>query len=89
MCTRTACVTSSSPESPGPAGPGHFVVDLRITKAFPIGNRRRIEAFLEGDNVTNYVTLIGGSTNMGLASFLLRTGARDARRIQWGARFVF
>jgi len=27
--------------------------------------------------------------NMGLASFLLRTGARDARQIQWGGRFVF
>ena len=35
------------------------------------------------------VTLTGGSSNMGLASFLLRTGARDARQIQWGARFVF
>ncbi len=66
-----------------------FVVDLRVTKAFPIGNRRRIEAFLEGYNVTNYVTLTGGSSNMGLASFLLRTGARDARQIQWGGRFVF
>jgi hypothetical protein len=66
-----------------------FVVDMRITKAFPIGNRRRLEAFLEGYNVTNYVTLTGGSSNMGLASFLLRTGARDARQIQWGGRFVF
>jgi hypothetical protein len=56
---------------------------------FPIGGRRRIEAFLEGYNVTNYVTLTGGSSNMGLASFLIRTGARDARQVQWGGRYVF
>ena len=66
-----------------------FVLDLRITKAFPIGNRRRLEVFLEGYNVSNYVTLTGGSSNMGLASFLLRTGARDARQVQWGGRYVF
>jgi hypothetical protein len=66
-----------------------FVLDLRITKVFPVGNRRRLEAFLEGYNVSNYVTLTGGSSNMGLASFLIRTGARDARQVQWGGRFVF
>ena len=66
-----------------------FVLDLRITKAFPIGNRRRLEVFLEGYNVSNYVTLTGGSSNMGLASFLIRTGARDARQVQWGGRYVF
>ena len=66
-----------------------FVVDLRVTKAFPIGNRRRIEAFLRGLQLHHYATLTGGSSNMGLASFLLRTGARDARQIQWGGRFVF
>jgi hypothetical protein len=66
-----------------------FVVDLRITKAFPLGNRRRLEAFLEAYNASNYVTLSGGSSNMGLASFLIRTSARDARQVQWGGRYVF
>ena len=61
----------------------------RRHQGVPLGNRRRLEAFLEAYNLTNYVTLTGGSSNMGLASFLLRTGARDARQIQWGARFVF
>jgi Carboxypeptidase regulatory-like domain/TonB dependent receptor-like, beta-barrel len=78
------------PVSPALLNPDQILVlDVRITKAFPIGNRRRVEAFLEGYNVTNYVTLTGGSSNMGLASFLIRTGARDARQIQWGGRFVF
>jgi len=64
-------------------------LDLRVTKAFQLGGNRRIEAFLEGYNVTNYVTLTGGTGNMSSASFLIRTGARDARQIQWGGRYSF
>lgn len=64
-------------------------LDLRLTKAFKVGGDRRIEAFLEAYNVTNYVTLTGGSGNMSLATFLVRTGARDARQVQWGARYSF
>jgi hypothetical protein len=64
-------------------------VDLRLTKAFTLGGNRRLEAFLEAYNATNYTTLTGGSSNMGLATFLVRTGARDARQVQWGARFSF
>jgi hypothetical protein len=63
-------------------------LDVRLTKAIPIGNRR-FEVFLEGYNITNYVTLTGGSGNMSLSTFLIRTGARDARQIQWGARYSF
>ena len=33
-----------------------FVPDLRVTKAFPMGNRRRLEAFLEAYNVSNSVS---------------------------------
>jgi hypothetical protein len=54
-----------------------------------LGGDRRVEAFLEGYNVTNYVTLTGGSGNMTSPAFLLRTGARDARQVQWGARYSF
>jgi hypothetical protein len=64
-------------------------LDLRLTKAFSLGANRRIEAFLEAYNVTNYVTLTGGTGNMSSSSFLIRTGARDARQVQWGARYSF
>jgi hypothetical protein len=64
-------------------------LDLRLTKAFQLGGNRRIEAFLEAYNVTNYVTLTGGTGNMSSSSFLIRTGARDARQVQWGARYSF
>ena len=64
-------------------------LDVRLTKAFSLGGNRRIEAFLEAYNATNYTTLTGGSGNMSLATFLIRTGARDARQVQWGARFSF
>ena len=63
--------------------------DVRLTKAFSLGGSRRIEAFLEAYNATNYTTLTGGSSNMSLSTFLVRTGARDARQLQWGARFSF
>ncbi len=64
-------------------------VDVRLTKAFAIGGSRKIEAFLEAYNATNYTTLTGGSSNMSLPTFLVRTGARDARQVQWGARYSF
>jgi outer membrane receptor protein involved in Fe transport len=64
-------------------------IDLRSTKAFSVGGERQIEVFLEAFNVLNTVNLQGGSSNMRLATFLLRTGARDARQIQWGARYSF
>jgi hypothetical protein len=64
-------------------------LDLRLTKAFRLGASRRLEAFLEAYNVTNYVTLTGGSGNMSSSSFLIRTGARDARQVQWGGRYSF
>jgi hypothetical protein len=64
-------------------------VDMRLTKAFTLGGQRRLEAFLEAYNATNHTTLTGGSGNMSLATFLVRTGARDARQVQWGARFSF
>ncbi|MCC7418227.1 MAG: TonB-dependent receptor [Acidobacteria bacterium] len=64
-------------------------IDLRGTKAFALGGDRRMEVFLEAFNVLNTVNLTGGSSNMRLATFLIRTGARDERQIQWGARYSF
>jgi hypothetical protein len=66
-----------------------IVLDVRLTKAFQLPGNRRFEAFLEAYNLTNYVTLTGGTGNMSSAAFLIRTGARDARQVQWGGRYVF
>lgn len=64
-------------------------VDVRGTKSFAVGGARQIEMFLEAFNVFNTVNLTGGSSNMRLPTFLIRTGARDARQIQWGVRYSF
>ena len=66
-----------------------LTLDVRLTKAFGLGGDKQVEMFLEAYNATNYVTLTGGTGNMSSASFLIRTGARDARQIQWGARYLF
>ena len=66
-----------------------ITTDLRLTKRFEVGATRRVEVFLEAYNATNYTTLTGGTGNMSAAAFLLRTGARDARQVQWGGRFTF
>lgn len=64
-------------------------IDMRATKVFSIGGTRQLEVFFEAFNVTNAVNLTGGNGNMRLPTFLIRTGARDARQVQWGARYAF
>jgi hypothetical protein len=64
-------------------------LSLRLTKAFSFGSRQRAEVFLEGYNITNYVSYTGGNGNMRSGAFLVRTGARDPRQIQWGVRYLF
>jgi len=68
---------------------GDQVVDLRMTKQFRLGSRFRVDGFLEAYNLlnsVNYENPTGVSTS---ASFAVRTAARDARQIQWGARVQF
>ena len=65
------------------------LLDLRVTRSIALGGARRMELFLEMFNVPNFVDLTGGNTNMNVLAFLVRTGARDPRQVQWGARFVF
>jgi outer membrane receptor protein involved in Fe transport len=65
------------------------MVDLRVTRSVTLGGRRRMELFLEAFNIPNFVDLMGGNTNMNVPAFLVPTSARDARQIQWGARYVF
>lgn len=64
-------------------------LSLRATKAFSLGGDQRAEVFLEGYNLTNYVSKTGGTGSMNSRAFLIRTGARDSRQIQWGVRYVF
>ena len=67
-------------------------LDLRIARSWPLGGGQRIEALIEGFNVTNRVNLrppTGPGANMNSPAFLDRTAARDARQIQWGVRYSF
>ena len=65
-------------------------IDLRVAKRLDLGSgRRRIELFAEAFNLTNFVNVTGGATNIRLATFNVPTGAQDARQVQWGARYSF
>ena len=64
-------------------------LDMRATKVLNVGGRGRLELFLEAFNLANFVNLTGGGSSMRTSSFLIRTGAADARQIQWGARYSF
>jgi hypothetical protein len=68
---------------------GDRVVDLRATKQFQIGAHRRVEVFLEAYNLLNAVNFENPSGVITSGSFTTFTTARDARQIQWGARFQF
>jgi hypothetical protein len=65
------------------------VVDLRATKQFTIGAARRFDLFLETYNLFNTVNYENPSGTITSGSFATYTTARDARQIQWGARFQF
>jgi hypothetical protein len=66
-------------------------LDARITKIFRVGGSRQLQAFLEGYNLTNHENFTPYTLNpsMNAPDFLVRNSARDARQIQWGARFEF
>ena len=71
-------------------------LELRLTKTIRIGDTRRIELLVEGFNLANHVNFrppLGSQPEAGVslntASALVRTGARDARQIQWGLRYAF
>jgi hypothetical protein len=72
-------------------------LDLRLMKKIGLRGARQIEILIEGFNVTNAVNfrppVAGAQPEAGLsintAAFLQRTAARDARQIQWGARYRF
>jgi hypothetical protein len=65
------------------------VVDLRATKQFSLGPHGRIGIFLEAYNVLNTVNFENPSGVITSGSFATYATARDARQVQWGARFQF
>ncbi|HYU78543.1 MAG TPA: hypothetical protein VEK56_06135, partial [Vicinamibacterales bacterium] len=68
---------------------GDKLVDLRATRQFPLGQRRRVDVFLEAYNLLNTVNYENPSGVITSGSFAVYTIARDPRQIQWGARFQF
>jgi hypothetical protein len=64
-------------------------LNLRLTRVFTLTASQKVELFFEGYNVLNHVTRTGGTTAMTSAALFVRTGALDARQLQWGARFRF
>ena len=68
---------------------GDKVVDLRATKQFGLGANARFDVFLEAYNLLNTVNYENPSGVITSGSFAAYTTARDARQIQWGARFRF
>ncbi len=65
------------------------VVDVRATKQFRFAPTARVDVFLEAYNLFNTVNLENPSGVITSGSFTVRTTARDARQIQWGARVQF
>ncbi len=65
------------------------VLDLRATKQFRIAANGRFDVFLEAYNLFNSVNYENPSGAITSGSFTVYTTARDARQIQWGARFQF
>jgi hypothetical protein len=66
-------------------------LDLRLTKTLSVGGAGRLELLIEAFNVTNFVNYFSTVVNrfMNSDQFLRRTGARDARQVQWGTRLTW
>ena len=69
---------------------GDRLIDVRLMKQVLFGSRRsRVDLFFEAYNLLNAVNYENPSGNLTSTSFAVRTVARDARQLQWGARFSF
>ena len=76
----------------GAYGPGFFELDARLGYRFDLANRRRIEAFVDVFNVTNYTNFANPTGNQASTQFLLQTAYSTSytpRKVQIGARFEF
>jgi hypothetical protein len=70
-------------------GSGDKLLDIRLTKSIKLHGSQRADLFIEAYNVLNAVNYEPPSGALSSTSFAVRTAARDARQIQWGAKFVF
>ncbi len=68
---------------------GDKIVDVRVMKQIPLQGTARLGLFFEVYNLLNAVNYENPSGNMSSGSFAIRTVARDARQLQWGARVTF
>ena len=69
-------------------------VDVRISRAFALGNRQRVQALVEAFNVLNHVNVLVVNNTFGtggtpLPAFGQPTTAGDPRQIQLGVRWSF
>jgi hypothetical protein len=75
-------------------GPDFFTVNLRLSRAFPLGRQLKAEALLEAFNVTNRVNVVSVNGNFGTGAypsspsptFGQATAVGDPRAFQLGAR---
>ena len=74
--------------------PATSSVDVRLLRAFRLGDQQRIEVMVEAFNLLNHVNVLNVNNTYGngatpLASFGQPTAAGDPRQIQIGARWSF
>lgn len=75
-------------------GPGFKVVDMALSRDFRFGERYKLRLRAEGTNVFNIVNYDQPNAGVPVSiatpgNFGRITGARDMRRLQFGARFTF
>jgi hypothetical protein len=65
-------------------------LDARMAKTIRLRGGHSLALVIEGFNLSNHVNFRPDAVlNMNTAPFLVRQSARDARQIQWGARYSF
>jgi outer membrane receptor protein involved in Fe transport len=78
-------------------GPDFFSVSLRVSRAFALGARARLEALVEAFNLTNRVNVVTVNANFGAGAYPSNpsptfgqvTAVGDPRSVQLGLRFRF
>jgi hypothetical protein len=68
-------------------GDGAESLDLRLTRGFRLGERMRLDLFMEAYNAFNHANYLAPNGVLSSPAFLLRTTALDPRQLQIGLRF--
>jgi hypothetical protein len=79
------------------AGSDFFTLNVRVSRAFPVGGSARLEGLLEAFNLTNRVNPLTRNVNFGpgsypsnpVATFNQITAVGDPRTLQFGLRLMF